>query len=213
MATATKGGPEMPPSEDALNAHEFAVRRLAEAEEPIQPNELAGGYECSNGHMRSVLCDLVEDGEAVRVAHGWYVHPDSADEAPSNVGYGPVDPEGQQEGMGGSGQNSPETSGAEETGSDHEEGGEADADSVEEQEVETAEVAAAGAATAASAGPALLDREFATSTLAVMGVAVIVTVAFLLVWDGPGEEEPDDDLDRGEGVADPSGDFTEAFES
>jgi len=212
MATATMDGPDMPPSEDALNAHEFATRRLAEADEPMQPNELAGEYGSSNGHMRSVLCDLVEDGEVVRVAHGWYVHQDNADDAPSHVGYGPVDPDDERGDMGGSGQDGPETSGAEETVSDPEKDDEADAASAEVQEVETAEVAAAGAATAASAGPALLDREFSTSTLAVIGVAVIVTVGFLLVWDGPDEEEPGDDLDRGEGVADPSTDFAEAFE-
>ena len=54
-------------------AYEFALNRLENIDEPISPATLADEYGCSGGHMRSVLCDLVRDGYAERIAHGRYV--------------------------------------------------------------------------------------------------------------------------------------------
>jgi len=54
-------------------AYEFAKNRLKNTDEPISPATLADEYGCSGGHMRSVLCDLVRDGYAERIAHGRYV--------------------------------------------------------------------------------------------------------------------------------------------
>ena len=56
-----------------MNAYEYAVDELRAADEPISPAKLADSYGCSGGHMRSVLCDLVGDGEAERIAHGRYI--------------------------------------------------------------------------------------------------------------------------------------------
>ena len=58
---------------EPMNAYEYAVDELRAADEPVSPAKLAEGYGCSGGHMRSVLCDLVGDGEAERIAHGRYI--------------------------------------------------------------------------------------------------------------------------------------------
>jgi hypothetical protein len=58
---------------EPMNAYEYAVDELEAAEEPMSPAKLADGYGCSGGHMRSVLCDLVRDREAERIAHGRYI--------------------------------------------------------------------------------------------------------------------------------------------
>ena len=58
---------------EPINAYEYAIDELGAAEEPMSPAKLADGYGCSGGHMRSVLCDLVRDGEAERIAHGRYI--------------------------------------------------------------------------------------------------------------------------------------------
>ena len=58
---------------EAMNAYEYAVDALRAADEPMSPKKLADGYGVSGGHMRSVLCDLVDDGEAERIAHGRYI--------------------------------------------------------------------------------------------------------------------------------------------
>ena len=57
---------------EPMNAYEYAVDELRAAEEPMSPAKLAEGYGCSGGHMRSVLCDLVGDDQAERIAHGRY---------------------------------------------------------------------------------------------------------------------------------------------
>jgi len=197
----------MPSSDEALNAHEFVSRRLREVTGSRSPAELADEYGCSNTHMRDVCRDLLENGDVAQPRWGQYTAPSGGEGEPVESGDGGEAPA--EEDAGGESPSDVEVEATESSDSDvntsvGKETGDGPGD---------AEIAAAGAATAASAGPALLDREFATSTLAVMGVAVVVTVAFLLVWDGPDEEEPDDDPDRGEGVADPSADFTEAFEA
>ena len=58
---------------EPMNAYEYAIDELGAADEPLSPAKLADGYGCSGGHMRSVLCDLVRDGEAERIAHGRYI--------------------------------------------------------------------------------------------------------------------------------------------
>ena len=58
---------------EPMNAYEYAVDELGAAEEPVSPKKLADGYGVSGGHMRSVLCDLVDDGAAERIAHGRYI--------------------------------------------------------------------------------------------------------------------------------------------
>jgi len=57
----------------AGSARQFAEEQLAEASEPVTPAGLRDEYGCSGGHMRSVLGDLVDEGEAERVGHGQYV--------------------------------------------------------------------------------------------------------------------------------------------
>lgn len=68
----------------ARSAYKFAVDALRGADEPTSPKDLADRYGCSGGHMRSVLCDLVDDGEAERIAHGRYI------EGPGPESKGPV---------------------------------------------------------------------------------------------------------------------------
>jgi len=88
---------------EPMNAYEYAVDELGAAEEPISPAKLADGYGCSGGHMRSVLCDLVDDGAAERIAHGRYIEgpgPESseadiqssedAQDAPNTAGSGDI---------------------------------------------------------------------------------------------------------------------------
>jgi len=58
---------------DYASAREYVEDRLSELQEPITPSELADEYECSSAHMRHTLRDLLDDGEAERVAHGEYV--------------------------------------------------------------------------------------------------------------------------------------------
>jgi hypothetical protein len=72
------------------------------------------------------------------------------------------------------------------------------------------EVAAVGAATAATAVPAVLDREISPVTLALIGVALIVVVGFLLLAD-PSDDPPDDDPEPVPST-DANADFAGAFE-
>ena len=70
------------------------------------------------------------------------------------------------------------------------------------------EVAAVGAATAATAVPAVLGREISPVALALIGVALIVVVGFLLLAD---PDEPDDDPEPVPST-DANADFAGAFE-
>jgi hypothetical protein len=70
---------------EAMNAYEYAIDELRAADEPLSPAKLADGYGCSGGHMRSVLCDLVEDGYAERIAHGRYVEGPGPESSESDI--------------------------------------------------------------------------------------------------------------------------------
>ena len=59
--------------EHAACARDFVVNRLAEAESPLSPSELASEYGCSDGHVRNILADLMDEGVAERVGRGQYV--------------------------------------------------------------------------------------------------------------------------------------------
>ncbi|MFD1551174.1 hypothetical protein [Putridiphycobacter roseus] len=80
-ATETVGGAEG--TEEVACARDFVADRLAEAESPVTPSGLASEYGCSNGHIRNILADLLDEGEAERVGRGQYVE----------AGSGPADAE------------------------------------------------------------------------------------------------------------------------
>jgi len=83
MAIAGGDGGGMDPSPvDTSSAREYALKRLEEAEEPLKPITLSTEYACSGGHMRTVLKELVDTGEAERVAEGEYVDAETGDGSP-----------------------------------------------------------------------------------------------------------------------------------
>jgi len=55
------------------SAQEFVKDRLKQGDGPFSPSDLADEYGCSNGHMRHVLKELVDQGDALRVSHGQYM--------------------------------------------------------------------------------------------------------------------------------------------
>ena len=57
-------------------ARDFVTEKLQEADSPLTPSGMASEYGCTNGHVRNLLMDLVDDGVAERVAHGKYVAAD-----------------------------------------------------------------------------------------------------------------------------------------
>lgn len=69
MATADTGDGDTGP----LCARDFVQERLREADSVMSPSDLAEEYGCTNGHIRNLMMDLVEDDEVERVAHGRYV--------------------------------------------------------------------------------------------------------------------------------------------
>lgn len=71
-ATSESGGDATDPL-TCSSAREFALERLAETERPQTPQGLASEYGCGGDHMRHVLADHVEEGNAERVARGKYV--------------------------------------------------------------------------------------------------------------------------------------------
>lgn len=76
MATAdTSGGDNG--AEASACARDFVVDRLREADSPMAPAELANEYGCTNGHVRNLLADLMDEGEAERVGRGQYVAAES----------------------------------------------------------------------------------------------------------------------------------------
>lgn len=56
----------------AGSARDFVKERLREADSAMSPAELAGEYGCTNGHIRNLMMDLVDDGVAERVERGQY---------------------------------------------------------------------------------------------------------------------------------------------
>ena len=64
----------------AGSAREFAKRRLSESEEPVRPAVMSRSYGCSGGHMRKVMSELADEGEAERVGHGRYVEAEDQQE-------------------------------------------------------------------------------------------------------------------------------------
>jgi hypothetical protein len=64
---------EIGDGEYIASAREFVENRLQESESPMSPSELAEEYGCSNGHVRNLMPDLVEDGVCDRVGHGKYI--------------------------------------------------------------------------------------------------------------------------------------------
>jgi hypothetical protein len=167
------------------NAHEYAIRRLEGADASMSPSELAREYDCSNTHMRNVCRNLLDNGDIENPRFGKYRASSSGGSDGDDSG-----PDAQ-----------PDRSG--------ESSGVVDGDSGESDDGgdEVAEIAAAGAATAGAAVPAFLDREISPATLALIGVALIVVVGFLLFAD----PEPDDDPEPVPST-DANADFAGAFE-
>lgn len=54
-------------------ARDFIEYRLQEADSPMSPAELADEYGCTNGHIRNMLTDMLDDGVVERVGRGQYV--------------------------------------------------------------------------------------------------------------------------------------------
>lgn len=67
MATADQS------SEVVTNARDYVLQELKESDTPVSPSELAGGYGCTNDHIRHVLADLKEEGLVERPGHGSYM--------------------------------------------------------------------------------------------------------------------------------------------
>lgn len=90
-APAGDGGPRC--------ARDFVVEKLREADTTMSPAELAEEYGCTNGHVRNLLSDLLEEGEVQRVAHGQYeaTEDDEDDESPEGLADLPADSEGNAE--------------------------------------------------------------------------------------------------------------------
>jgi hypothetical protein len=168
------------------NAHEYAIRRLEGIDASMSPSELAKEYDCSNTHMRNVCRNLLDNGDIENPRFGKYRASSSGGSDGDDSG-----PDAQ-----------PDRSG--------ESSGVVDGDSGESDDGgdEVAEVAAVGAATAGAAVPAVLDREISPVALALIGVALILVVGFLLFAD---PDEPDDDPEPVPST-DANADFAGAFE-
>lgn len=54
-------------------ARDFITERLSEADSPLSPSEMAEEYGCSNGHVRNILQDLLDEGVVKRPRRGKYV--------------------------------------------------------------------------------------------------------------------------------------------
>ena len=59
-------------------AREYALRRLESADTPVSPSGLAEEYGCGASHMRTVLSELYQQGEADKAGRGQYVEPEDA---------------------------------------------------------------------------------------------------------------------------------------
>lgn len=59
--------------EKNVTARDFVLERLGSAESPMAPAELANEYGCTNGHLRNLLSDLMDEGVVERPRHGRYV--------------------------------------------------------------------------------------------------------------------------------------------
>ncbi len=171
------------------NAHEYAIRRLEGVDGSMSPSELAKEYDCSNTHMRNVCRNLLDNGDIENPRFGKYRASSSGGSDGDDSG-----PDAQPDRSG-------ESSGVVDGDSGESDGG----------GDEVAEIAAAGAATAGAAVPAVLDREISPVTLALIGVALIVVVGFLLLAD-PSDDPPDDDPEPVPST-DADADFAGAFES
>ena len=68
-------------------ASDFVEDRLQVVESPMAPAELATEYGCTNGHVRNILSDLLDEGVAERVGRGQYVEAgtEPVDEVPDVV--------------------------------------------------------------------------------------------------------------------------------
>lgn len=77
MATSQNGGGVG--SSDSVCARDYVADRLKDADKPMSPAELADEYGCSNGHVRNVLSDLLDDDKVGRVDIGEYVAPPPED--------------------------------------------------------------------------------------------------------------------------------------
>lgn len=69
------GGPD---PAHCRGAREYALRRLESADMPVSPSGLAEEYGCGASHMRTVLSELAQQGEAEREERGQYVEPENA---------------------------------------------------------------------------------------------------------------------------------------
>lgn len=83
MAATTEPGGDGTDPLRCSNAAEYALDRLEESDVPLSPADLAEEYDCTATHMRHTLADLVNDGEAERVARGKYVPAEEAVEESS----------------------------------------------------------------------------------------------------------------------------------
>jgi hypothetical protein len=68
-------------TDEVACARDFVENRLQEAESPVTPSGMATEYGCSNGHVRNILADLLNEGAAERVGRGQYV---AAGDAPDD---------------------------------------------------------------------------------------------------------------------------------
>lgn len=74
MATAvdSAGSSDVPDPRRCDSAEEYVRHRLADADEPLSPAELAADYGCGAKHMRNVLSEMAQGGDVDRVSRGQY---------------------------------------------------------------------------------------------------------------------------------------------
>lgn len=79
--TADSAGPDPEPDPRRCDsAAEYVRYRLADADDPLSPSELAADYGCGAKHMRNVLSELAQEGEVERVSRGQYEAADADDQ-------------------------------------------------------------------------------------------------------------------------------------